>query len=126
MKVESEPDRVDQRFVVAAGLATFVITVLCCAVAWLVLRGSSSKAAIAVVHQLRAERPPAEVNWIEANLLEGKPARPPMTDEQHHLSSFGWSDRARGVIHIPVERAFDLYLAGERASGAPPERPEKP
>jgi hypothetical protein len=34
------------------------------------------------------------------------------------LQSFGWSDRERGVVHVPIERAFDLYLSGARAAGA--------
>lgn len=30
------------------------------------------------------------------------------------LASYGWVDREQGIVHIPVEVAFDLYLARQR------------
>jgi hypothetical protein len=30
------------------------------------------------------------------------------------LSSYGWVDRPRGVIHLPIERAMELFLAGRK------------
>ena len=35
--------------------------------------------------------------------------------QQELLSSYGWVDRAKGTLHIPVARAMDLVVA-ERAS----------
>jgi hypothetical protein len=37
------------------------------------------------------------------------------------LQSYGWVDRQRGVVHIPVKRAIDLVL--EQAQGQPPVKP---
>jgi hypothetical protein len=31
------------------------------------------------------------------------------------LNSFGWTDRARDIARIPIERAIDLYVAEEGA-----------
>jgi hypothetical protein len=31
------------------------------------------------------------------------------------LRSYGWSDRARGTVFIPIARAIELYLANESA-----------
>ena len=32
------------------------------------------------------------------------------------LDSFGWVDRTRGVVHIPVDAAIDLVVAREHAA----------
>lgn len=36
------------------------------------------------------------------------------------LSSYGWSDRERRRVHIPIARAVELYLARESARPPPP------
>ena len=30
--------------------------------------------------------------------------------EEHELGSYGWADRGRGIVRIPIERAMDLLL----------------
>src|SRR5580658_1826071 len=46
------------------------------------------------------------------------------TREQEHqlLSSYGWVEKEKGVVHIPIDRAMDLLA--ER--GLPPGKPEPP
>lgn len=34
--------------------------------------------------------------------------------QKERLSSYGWVDRERGVIHLPIERAMELLLEEER------------
>ena len=35
-----------------------------------------------------------------------------LRDEQaRHLNSYGWADKARGVVHIPIERAMNQMVA---------------
>jgi hypothetical protein len=34
--------------------------------------------------------------------------------QRAELESYGWVDRARGVVHVPVERAIDLVVSGRR------------
>jgi hypothetical protein len=38
------------------------------------------------------------------------------------LSSYGWSRRGEGRVHIPIERAKQLYLERERAAAGAGER----
>ena len=35
-----------------------------------------------------------------------------------HLDTYGWVDRAAGVVHLPVSRAIDLILAEQTAAPA--------
>jgi hypothetical protein len=32
-----------------------------------------------------------------------------------HLDSYGWVDRPKGIVHIPIDRAIDLMLAAQKA-----------
>lgn len=40
---------------------------------------------------------------------------------RRRLESYGWVDRQRGIVHIPIERAMDLYAQrrGEQPEAAP-------
>lgn len=40
--------------------------------------------------------------------------------KRRELESYGWVDRARGIVHIPIERAMDLLASG--AATAPQRR----
>lgn len=33
--------------------------------------------------------------------------------KNQELTTYGWVDRKNGVVHIPIERAMDLYLSRE-------------
>ena len=35
------------------------------------------------------------------------------------LNGYGWVDRAKGVAHIPIERAMDAVAGGTLPAGAP-------
>lgn len=41
-------------------------------------------------------------------------------EEQKRLDSYGWVDRGRGIVHLPIERAMRLLV--EHGSGAGEER----
>ena len=36
---------------------------------------------------------------------------------QKHLDGYGWVNRAAGIVHIPIERAMNLIVAGKISSG---------
>jgi mono/diheme cytochrome c family protein len=36
---------------------------------------------------------------------------------QTHLDGYGWINQAAGIVHIPIERAMDLIVAGKQSSG---------
>lgn len=42
------------------------------------------------------------------------------------LGRYGWVDRARQIVHVPIGVAFDLYLARQQAAGAPQARRGQP
>ena len=46
------------------------------------------------------------------------------------LTTYGWNDKARGIVHIPIDRAMELVLpalnAGATASAKAPQATKKP
>ncbi|HVY25711.1 MAG TPA: hypothetical protein VHB79_04140 [Polyangiaceae bacterium] len=126
MRVDSEPDRIDPRFLLGVGAVSLAVTALCCGLAWLVLVCSRSDSESRAFHHTRAARPPAEINQVEANLLDGSSSRPDAAAARRRLQSFGWSERERGLVRVPLDRAFELYESGQRAAGTPTKRSKGP
>ena len=60
---------------------------------------------------------PTEISGIEQQLFD-EPAQGLSERElvRKRLGSYGWVDREREIVHIPIDRAIDLYL--ERQGGA--------
>jgi hypothetical protein len=52
-----------------------------------------------------------DVNGMEtrAFALEAQGLEDHARDEQQ-LQTYGWSDRAHRIVHVPIDVAFDLYL----------------
>ncbi len=108
------PDVVRLRFVVAVGTTTLVLFALATAASTAIyLRGRGSvpaaeraaepvaagRTVIGIVDQL-----PFEVAGEERSRREA---------ERRRLGSYGWVDRDRGLVHVPIERAFDRIVAEE-------------
>jgi len=55
---------------------------------------------------------PPEVNAMETTPFSVE-AQGPGSHRvaESHLSSYGWIDREHRIVHVPIDVAFDLYLA---------------
>lgn len=57
----------------------------------------------------------AEVGMVDQRIFEQElGAERLRLDGRARLESYGWVDRERGVIHVPVERAMELILEERR------------
>lgn len=55
---------------------------------------------------------PTEVNHVEQSLFEGARSGGEIAAQQRdRLSRYGWVDRQEGIVHVPIERGMELYLA---------------
>jgi hypothetical protein len=69
----------------------------------------------------RGASTPARLGQAEINLLNQLPflldtrAYRQQEEKVRRLHGYGWVDRERGLIHIPVEQAMELYLEREAA-----------
>jgi hypothetical protein len=40
-------------------------------------------------------------------------------ERRQHLEGYGWVDRGKGVVHIPIQNAMEKVAAGSMPKGAP-------
>jgi hypothetical protein len=123
-----DPDLVPSNLVVAAILGVIVAIVIGCVVtqgiaSWRTAELHSDPSASAERMQGAPPEVPPEVNAMETVLFSVQAQGP----ESHRvaetwLSGYGWVDRGRRILHVPIDVAFDVYLATQQASGraAPP------
>ena len=62
---------------------------------------------------------PADVHGMETRVFTVEAQGLDMhAQAEAQLAHYGWVDRDRGIVHVPIDVAFDLYLA--RAAGGKP------
>jgi hypothetical protein len=109
-----EPDRISSRWLVAVGVGALLVFLV---------------ASLVTVEGLRIQRseiwsggPPATpvVREEKIGIVEQKPFETARTGEEwrdeqmHRLESWGWVDRKAGVAHMPIERAMESVVRGDR------------
>jgi hypothetical protein len=102
-----QPDRSSARIVVAGVAGVLALIPVAVAAAGLILWAFE-----------RSDRPQAATPLPAPALAGPRLEAHPLADRQAvegparaRLESFGWSDRARGLAHIPIERAMQLQAA---------------
>ena len=120
----AQEDRVDTRAVALVGAASLAIFFL------------AGLAATTYLRLQRGEHPalplPPELGETKIGLVEQRPFGDRLRGERDRaarlawLEGAGWIDPARGLVHLPIERAMALVAAGVRAlCGAFPLYPER-
>jgi hypothetical protein len=111
------PDRVPRALVLRLLLATVLISIALCVVAYLLLglRESQLRAGRNFPEQhLGAPHPVAHVRQAP---FAAAPSPTPLRQRQRlAVDGYSWVDRPRRIVRIPVKRAVELLLA----RGAPP------
>jgi hypothetical protein len=113
--VRAEEDRISSRRIVAVGIASLLLFFF------------ASLAATRMMERDRAallpEGPPPaprEVGRAKIGMVEQQPFERTRTgpewkaEQRRRLDGYGWVDRKEGLVHIPVDRAMDLVVRGER------------
>jgi hypothetical protein len=109
-----EPDVVSSRAVLAVLAGTLAATAVGVAVAWLLARDGPAGGASEPGHPSEVSAMETTPFAIRAQGLEDR-AR-----ASGWLASYGWIDRRAGLVHIPIERAIDLYIQRRAARGGEP------
>jgi hypothetical protein len=110
----AEADRIRTWTIVAVGVAS------------LALFAAASAVTVAWMGRARAEMNPSwpaipgasgqrKIGIVEQQLFENANRAQVLREEQEgRLHSYGWVDREKGLVHIPIDRAMDLTLRGDR------------
>lgn len=116
-----EHDIVPGRGVAAVGLGIVASTIAGVLAAYWIGGCRIRELGVEAVKEAR-EPAPAEVNHIERRIYaaeaQGLDAH---REAEIVLSSYGWVDREHQIVRIPIERAYSLVIARQRA-GAGPQR----
>jgi len=120
-----EPDRIPTRgsLLVMAGASAIVVASVLGSWAFLTPWRAEHPDATSIAGfalRTRAATGPAAIGGIRQTLIEGAGESPRVARQRARLASYGWVDRAHGVVHVPIERAMELVLAEQAgAPGAP-------
>lgn len=114
--VFQEPDRLPRVLLLRIALGTVVVGLSLCIVAYLLLRAreqmlrpssSLSDASLPAPHRVGQVR--QELFTIAA------PKPTPLEEQAQAIEQYGWVDRGRGIVRVPIEVGMDLVLDDARA-----------
>lgn len=118
--VRAEPDALPRGLALRTLLATVVIGASLCFATYFILRVRVREVRPSYEFPEHTMPAPHEVSGVREELFAAPHARPSLPAQQRaELDSFGWVDRARRVVHIPIERAIDLAAARARRGETP-------
>jgi hypothetical protein len=121
-KAGEPPDEVQYGKVVGVGVASLAIFAISIAWAgWLwKAKIADAEAATGKARVLEAKTVGTEVGIVDQVPFVVDKRLPKWQQERReHLSSYGWVDRGKGVVHIPIDQAIEQVLAGGGPAGAP-------
>ncbi len=114
-EVRYEDDTVPRGTLVRATIGTIVITISLCIVAYLLMRVRESE--LRPSGQFPEEKlgPPHNVAELRQDLFDLPRPEPAHKErDRRRLESFGWTDRARHELHVPIDQAIDSVLQSKK------------
>jgi DNA-directed RNA polymerase subunit K/omega len=109
----AEEDKIDFKKVITVGVVSLVIFALA---SWWAISILHSETAI--LSKRGQRHVPAEIGSAEIGIVDQVPFEGDArlahwrAERAEQLNGYGWVDRPRGIIHIPVDRAMDEIVAG--------------
>jgi hypothetical protein len=118
-EVRQEEDNVPGRTLVRVGLSAVVISVAA-VVGSTALLGRAGQAKLGGGPAERVAKhgytAPPTIGLLEQTLIEHEERGVQQRErEEGRLREYGWVDRARGVVHIPIDRAMAVIVDENRA-----------
>lgn len=121
--VRQMQDRVHKRAIVIIAAVGVLITVAASAVPAWILERRSLFWLDAPVRASNLPVTPREIGLPDQTLLESQATESRSREKQRQrLERYGWIDRERGLVHIPIERAMTLLVAEQAAATSGAER----
>jgi hypothetical protein len=98
-------DQIDFAKVIAVGVVSLIETAKTQAATGVSRYPDLAKAEIGIVDQVLFEGDHRLATW--------------RAERAARLNGYGWSDRSKGIVHIPIERALEEAASGALPDGAP-------
>jgi hypothetical protein len=119
-QVRAEEDRIHTPVIVGVGIGSLVVFLL------------AGAAAVGYLKLRQGEHPPilippeagqSKVGMVEQDLFDvANRGERDVAQRRAKLGSYGWVDREKGIVHLPIERAMELVAQGVRPSATPGEQ----
>jgi hypothetical protein len=107
-----EGDGIDIRKILLVGAGSLALFAICCVVAFFILRHQRAEYEAAGTPPEPTMMGKAEIGIVDqpdfdhdTRLEEWKAVK------QHRLNSYGWVDRKKDLIHIPIDKAIDQVVS---------------
>jgi hypothetical protein len=113
-------DQIDFKKVVAVGVVSLIVFALGTFWAVTILHRETARAHAAT----GVSRPPmlgqSEIGIVDQVLFTGDHRLADWKAEREaRLNGYGWVDRSKGIVHIPIDKAIDEVIGGALPEGAP-------
>lgn len=116
----AEEDQIRSRAIVGVGVAALLLFFVASLAAIGAMKRQQARINPEGPAPLPAELGKSKIGIIEQRLFESSNQAEVVREVQRaKLESYGWVDRTRGIIRIPVEQGMQLVIAGKRPEGAP-------
>ncbi len=110
---EADPDKIDFKKVIAVGVVSLIIFALASWWAASILHSERTALGPRVEWKAPTELGNAEIGIVDQVPFQGDQRLQKWKAERAEwLNQYGWVDRARGVVHIPIDRAMEEIVAG--------------
>lgn len=115
-----DDDGIDIKKILVIGGGSLAVFALCAVIAFFILRSSNAdydaagrppepkligKDEIGIIDNVEFDSDKRLDKWKKA--------------KNDHLNSYGWVDRQKGVVRIPIDKAMDQVVAESAAAGTP-------
>jgi hypothetical protein len=122
--VRPQAEHLPRGLIVRSALATIMVGTSLCFATYLIMRARVLAIRPSYDFPERALPAPHEVATVrQESFAVAHPRADLRAQQRTRLDSFGWVDRARGLVHIPIDDAVELTArreAGGRTTGQRP------
>jgi hypothetical protein len=113
-------DQIDFTKVIAVGVVSLIVFALGTIWAVAILHHETAKVEAATGVPRYPDLGKAEIGIVDQVLFEGDHRLATWRAERAaRLNGYGWTDRSKGIVHIPIERALEEAASGALPEGAP-------
>jgi hypothetical protein len=117
-EIRTEHTDVNVRGVLYVGAGLVVVGVICCLASYwtyqALQRGESRPTRFRLSEKREQLPPEPRLEQIERMKTWGEPTPPLYAEEEQRLDSYGWVNKEKQIVHIPIERAMMLLVEEKR------------
>ncbi|HVZ89233.1 MAG TPA: hypothetical protein VHG72_19860 [Polyangia bacterium] len=113
-------DQIDFAKVIAVGVVSLIVFTLGTLWAVAIFHRQTARSRAAAGEAAQPQLGRGEIGIVDQVLFEGDHRLATWRAERAALlNGYGWIDRSKGIVHVPIERAMEQVLAGTLPEGAP-------